>query len=202
MVANDRAVDAWASGQPVGKRLPYYGYQDNQVAMALVTWVDEFLSDRKGQLERFYLELHPSTCADSSLDYLGYLCGLSGDFWSTSWDPSVKKSMVLLAYKTLWPLRGTLEVLNTILDVHSIERKIWQQAELVLPFTMARTFGGQGLRVYIRLPLVYPRVGYAWTEAKRALRNYAPACTETKVTYEQFYVGFSVLGEPMYNPDS
>lgn len=194
---NDKT--AWASGRPVYGRLPEKGYQDNLIADSLTAWVDGRLSETKGTLEAWPLEVSPDTAKDSSLDYLGWLFGFSGSFWDTSWGPEVKRELIRLSHSFIWPMRGTLAVIRKVLDLHGISYDVWRPGVSTLPFAMPRIFGGGGLRFFVRLPITYIRGGQDWREAERTLRNYAPAVVETKVTYQRFYMGFSKIGDPMFS---
>jgi phage tail P2-like protein len=190
--------DVWRD-RPVFKRLPIEGYQNNPVADALTQWVDERLIATKETLENFYRELDPDTAKDSSLDYLAYLVGLSDEFYYPEWSPEVKRAMIAASLSLLWPYRGTLKALRTVLDIHSIDYDIWQPGELVLPFRLPGEFGTGGAEYYIRLPLRYQRSSLQWAEARRTLDNFGTFGIRSGVVYKAFYVGFSRLGEPLFN---
>lgn len=181
-------------------RLPDSGYRDNPTAQALVSWVDESLAAKAAQMQNLYKDLcDPATCRPEFLEYLAYLVGLSGAYWDIQWDTEVKRTLIKNAHSKLWRLRGTFHVIAFVLDTHRIRHLLWTDGESVLSFRMPKTFGSAKLRFYLRLPIDYHRNGLEFREAQRTLRNYAPAIVEHKAVYEQFFCGFSKLGEPMFN---
>ncbi len=198
-------IQAWSDSsaggreRPLFSRLPKAGYGDNSVADALTKWVDQTYVAKKRQLERFHLELSPDTCADETLDYLASLAALSDSYWDTRWLPSVKRQL-LTHVSFLMRRRGTFAAIETVLRVHGIDYKLWTEEALLLPFQMPKRFGGSALRYYLRLPLTYPRLGAAFKEAQRTLRNYGSAFTRSGVAYEWYYMGYSLLGDPMFQP--
>lgn len=189
---------AWNNRRPILHRLPQYGYQDNAIADALTFYPDLKLSGVKDLLERWYLELHPDTCQDASLDYLAYLVGFSGHFWDTRWSNPVKRDLIRASHAILWRKRGTFEAIRAVLDIHGISYDIWTDGSLNLAFTLSGTFGSPKMRYYLRLPKTTPRVSPAFQEARRTLRLYSPAVTKSKVTYQAFYLGLSRLGDPLF----
>lgn len=184
--------------RPIFDRLPIRNYQTNDPADWLTQWPDNELNVKAQQLEAFHLQLDPDTAAAASLDFLGYLVGYSGEFWSVDWPEAVKRTLIREAHGFLWPKRGTLAVIRRVLDIHGILHNIWQPGSLRLTFAMPGVFGGTGLRFFVRLPLSYRRTAKDWLEAERTLANYAPAISRSAVVYDRFYTGFSRLGDPMF----
>lgn len=182
---------------PVLNRLPEYGYQDNPVTSWLTNWSDLELLRVRNILEQWYLELSPHTCQDISLDYLSSLLGFSGVYWDTKWSSSTKRNVLAMANQ-LWLNRGTVKGLRMILNILVEEYHIWTRGALEIPFSLPSTFGRNDMRVYIKLPLKYRDNGVQFYEAKRILTGYTPAVIEADVVYEQFYLGFSRLGQPLF----
>lgn len=189
---------SWHDSRPVFSRLPERGYKDNLAADALTSWVDEKLTAKAEQLQGFYLQLDPNTADEASLDYLAWLCGLSGSYWDTEWSAQVKRSLIAASHNYLWANRGTLDVIKFVLDTHGIDYDIWQDGSSVIPFKMPRAFGANRLRFFVRLPLAYDRTSRQWREVERSLRNFAPAVVQNRVCYQGFKMGFSVVGEAMF----
>lgn len=187
----------WDS-RPVFDRLPVDGYQNNPVAEYLTAWPDTKLIKSKNILERFYLELDPNTAKAESLDYLAFLVGLSDEFWYSEWTEPVKRAMIAASLSVLWPLRGTMKALRTVLDIHSLDYDIWRPGALVLPFDLPGEFGTGGPEFYIRLPLDYQRSSQQWAEAVRTLQNFGLFGARSGVVYRRFYLGFSRIGEPLF----
>lgn len=190
---------AWHDGRPIFNRLPEKGYKDNPVADALTAWIDTKLLAKADQLQGFYRNLDPATAEEQYLDYLAWLVGLSGNYWDFAWSSEVKRSLIAASHNFLWANRGTLAVILFVLAVHGIAHDVRTDEATVLPFKMPRSFGVSQLRVFIRLPLKYPRLGVDWLEAQRTLNNYAPAIVQARVCYQGFKLGFSKLGDPLWN---
>lgn len=198
---NEISVEAykqpWVRGSPVMMRLPYKGYRDNEVARALVTPMDYHLTRIKGLLEGFWARLDPEICLEADMEYVGFLLGYSERFWDNTWTVQVKRQFLTRAVE-LWRLRGTLMGIREVLAIHGIQSDVWTDGTLLLPFTMPGTMGTPRARVFVRLPLLYLRHSPQWLEAERSRQNWLPAAIDTKVCYNKFYIGFSVLGEPMF----
>ncbi|MBW4558461.1 MAG: phage tail protein [Trichormus sp. ATA11-4-KO1] len=188
----------WHEGRPVFNRLPQTGYQDNLAVDWLTLWVDQKLSDKADQLQTLWTKLDPLTTTEDWLDYLAFLCGLSGVYYDTKWAVNIKRQMISQAH-SLWSSRGTLASIRTVLDIHEIPYTIWNSGSLRLPFVLSATFGRDDLRLYVRLPLDYQRTSREFKEAQRTLRNYAPVIVDAEVVFERFYLGFSRIGEPLFS---
>ncbi len=188
----------YKDGRPVFFSLPSVGYQDNSAADYLTTWVDEKLVHIATLMENLHTKLDPETTDDIWLDYLAFLVGLSGAYWDTKWSSGVKRQMIAQAH-SLWGRRGTLKAIQQVLDTHSLTYSIWTNGSLRLAFGLPTTFGRDDLRLYVRLPLVFQRTSNEFKEAARALRNYSPAIIKSAVVFERFYLGFSVLGDPVFS---
>lgn len=191
-------MSQWANRRPILESLPEKGYQDNDVAISLTSWIDESLSEKAEQLQSFHKELDPSTCKVASLDYLAYLNGLNGDYWDTSWSVATKRTLIKNAHSVLWQYRGTSKALSFVLDTHKIKHHIWVDGSTLLSFKLPQKLGSPKLRFYIRLPVTYHRDGWHWKEAERTARNFAPAIVGYKVCHEYFRLGFSRVGEPVF----
>lgn len=190
--------EAWALGRPVYDRLPAIGFKDSPLADVLTQWIDQYLSNKATQVAQFYLELHPDTCQDASLEYLAWLVGLSGPYWDVTWTPAIKRALIAIAHTVLWRRKGTLGVIKTVLDIHGIAHDFWLDGSLLLTFALSGTFGTPKLRYFVRLPLQYLRSEREFREAERTVNNFSPAIVGARVCYERFYLGFSKLGDPLF----
>lgn len=188
---------AYYDGRPVLNNLPQKGYQDNDVVDWLTLWTDQKLSDTADIMESFWENLIPETCDETYLNYLAFLCGLSGPYWDPKWSTSVKRLMIANAHR-FWSNKGTLNTIKEVLDIHSLDYTIWTNGALRVPFAIPAVFGRDDLRLYVRLPLIYQRLSTQFKEAQRTVRNYAPAVVGTKVCFERFYTGFSYIGDPVF----
>jgi len=191
--------EAWSVGRPVYKRLPYNGYQDNDLVDHISNWVDFRLTQASSLAQNFYREVSPDTAQDASLDYLAWLVGMSGQYWDRTWSSSVKRSMIRLAHPVLWRNRGTEDALRAVLDTHAIAYDIWTDGNLQLGFNLPGVFGTPKLRFFLRLPLSYLRSGPIFREARRTVANFSPALVQKTVCYDRFYLGFSLLGDPLFS---
>ena len=195
---NLTARDAWDQGRPVYSRLPNVGFRDNQVANWLTTWADEELVKVREVAQEFYRTLDPDLCPVGRLDYCAWFYELTGSYWDVRWSEQVKRDMIRSARSYLWLHRGTAQVVKKVLDIHGIAYSLWVPRALLVPFNLPGTFGGGALRWYLRLPIDYRRNGYQWKEAVRTVDNFAPVITKHKVVYRKFYLGFSVIGDPLF----
>jgi P2-related tail formation protein len=183
----------------VFSRLPEVGYQDDPVADWLTNWADYKLVEAATLLQQLYLQVYPSDASANSLDWLASMVGLTGAYWSTGWSQAVKVAMIQAAHPVLWPNKGTFYVIEYVLStIHGLTYTLWQQSQLVMPFSMPATFGTNNLLYYVQLPLTYSRYGSQWKEAQRTINNFSPACVQGKVSHDKFYCGFDVLGDPMF----
>lgn len=178
--------EAWDDSRPVYKRLPIEGFQNNEVVDWLTQQPDADLMSVKQEMETFYQKLDPVACPVAMLDYLGYLVGMSGEYWDLDWSEAVKRSMITNSF-TFWENLGTLQTFTDVLDIHGLTYRVWQP-------------GLSNSRVYTGLPLTSVRNGAEWVETQRTVRNFLSVTTRNVVSYDQFYIGFSVIGEPVFDP--
>lgn len=196
-VLPDSYTDAWEVSQPLYHRLPEVGYKDNPVASWLTQWVDHEWMLAKTTMEQWYRELDPSTCKETSLDYLAALLGFSDGYWDSSWSASQKRA-VLGQTRVLWQYRGSKLAITTIIQALDIRASLWYRDRLVLSFDLPAIFGKNNLIVNLTVPLEVRRNSREWLEVDRVRKLYLPAITASKTTYNKFYFGFSQIGEPLY----
>lgn len=138
----------------------------------------------------------------SKLDYLAYLVGLTGNYWSTAWDVGHKLN-TLRNVNALQQWRGTEKALRVALDCHDINYDIFGGiSSLKLSFAVVSgvtKFGRQTNNVYVRVPLTAQRRSREYTEAQRAVTNYTSTTSNVNVCYNGFYLGYSTVGEPVFN---
>lgn len=134
---------------------------------------------------------------EKALDYTAYLVGLTGQYWSKSWDSGIKRN-VLRAVSMLQQWRGTEKGLRAALDAQEVVYDIWGGASsLQLSFTLPAKFGSLQPSVFVRLPLTSDRKSREYTEAQRAVVNYA-SVANVSICYDAFYLGYSTIGEPVF----
>ena len=65
------------------------------VAKWMLAGVDEFLREKKHDIEAFYYSyLDPTECSVKNLDWLAQHVGLTEPFWNTEWDQKYKRSLI------------------------------------------------------------------------------------------------------------
>lgn len=65
------------------------------VAKWILAGADEFLREKKHEIEDFYyMYLDPTECSPKNLDWLAQHVGLSAPVWNTDWDPEYKRALI------------------------------------------------------------------------------------------------------------
>lgn len=187
----------YKTNTPLLSILPEQGYQDNPLSAALTAPTDLKYAEVLALLESMSTKLTVDGCPEEMLDYLAYLVGMSGAYWDSTWSASVKRGFICNA-AMLWRLKGTQRSIETALNIHGIVYKIWVGNRITLPSKLPTTFGKRTLRFFVRLPLTTGRTSYDYLEANRVLTNYKPVVTDGRVCYEQFKLGYSKMGEPVF----
>lgn len=186
--------------RPVFERLPVRGYQDNPIADALTQYYDEKLVKVGTDIENLHTRLNPETCSPDTLDWLAYMVGMVQPYYSTGWEVPVKRKAVAWA-NTIFRQRGTIPGITKALTIHGFDFAIRTSDDLKLPFVFGNStskFGKKSNTAYITLPLVYPRGGYEFKEAKRVVDNYSAVVNPLRPCYDKFYIGFSVFDDPLF----
>jgi phage tail-like protein len=187
--------------RPVFNRLPIRGYQDNPIADALTSFYDEKLVATGKLVEDFHLSLDPLTTSIDKLDWLASLVGMVAPYYDTGWAVPVKRKAIASA-NYIFQYRGTKLGLQKALAIHGFTYSIFTSKDLTLPFTFAadgstNTFGVTSQGAFVTLPIAYPRNGYEFREARRAISMYTAVSTPILACYDKFYLGFSSIGDPL-----
>jgi hypothetical protein len=131
------------------------------------------------------------------LDYIAALVGYPATYWSTGWDDYIK-IYLLRNVKTIQGYKGTLLGLKKVLDSQQVPYKVYSGASpLTLPFTVTSPLGVNTTRSYITILPTESRYGRVFLEAQRAVAAFTPPTGGTRVTYNKFYAGLSVAGDPV-----
>ena len=176
--------------------LPERGYADNPNVTKLLAFPEAKVSEWADTMANFHTQLDAAT--STQLEYLGYLFGFTGVYWSATWSDVTKRNIVSLGMK-YWAIRGTSNALNLWLVATGIQCSIWQGSVLSLPFKIPAKLGTRRNKVVFRLPLSTIRGNSEWLEAVRMANHLVPVMTPSRVGYETFRLGFSKLGEPMFS---
>lgn len=201
---------AWEQGRPIYKRLPI-AEEKYQVAAGdpeldpVADWltapIDELLIAVKIATQSFYNDyLDPTTAKEKNLDWLAQLCGFTGEYWETSWTTAQKRTLIANAFTFIWQAKGTRAVLEFMLATFAIQGKIYLLGEFLADRNKTgEALGGEALEYYLLLPLKYLRTSYEWRLASKINRLYSPIYVKSQVCYNQFYCGFSAVGDLVFD---
>lgn len=203
-------ASAWETGRPIYHRLPiaegrYQVHPDDTelepVSDWLTTPLDANLLEVKAALSYFYRDyLDPLTAKIENLDWLAQLVGFTGEYWETSWTEAQKRTLIKDSLAYIWENKGTRSLLEYLLEVFAIAGRIYQLGQFLAGRNVAGdTLGGENLEYFLLLPLRYLRTSYEWRLASKINRLYSPVFVDSKVMYSQFYAGFSVAGDAVFN---
>ena len=178
----------WESRKPIFERLPYIGYQDNPVVSWVTSYWDEFLCGLRDKVEGLPRQLDPLTCDAEWLDYLAPLLGFTRQYWSRSWSEDVKRSL-LANSPFIWRNRGTLPVLNFVLEIFlgSGNFNVWQPGEFLAGITvLPGELGVPEWRYLIRLPETVRENGREFRIARLINKLYGVAHCNSAVVYDGY----------------
>lgn len=132
------------------------GYLDNPVCDWLATPADEVLTGTKDKLDDLPRQLDPLTCDEEWLDYLAALCGATGNYWQKDWPELAKRIFLSESYKTIWPGKGTQEIMSFVLITLDILHVIRPKSSFILGESkVGDELGLQGWQYEIFLPSAY-----------------------------------------------
>lgn len=120
-------------------RLPTDRLPKAPVAKWILAGVDEFLREKKYNIESFYYTyLDPTECSPKNLDWLAQHVGLSAPLWNTDWDVKYKRALIKNALgwyeKSLTLFIGDKEyktIKGEVLDSHPFNTLPWRTEETV-----------------------------------------------------------------------
>ena len=183
--------------RPVFHRLPIRNFQDNPLVDAVTIGYDEKLTATGLLTANLWRQLDPLITPSKYLDWLASLIGMVDPYYDIGWADVVKRRAIISAQK-IFSYRGTLIGLRAALDIHGFEYSIYSGSVLTLPFMFDAKFGSFSSSVFVRVPLKYPRFGPECREIMRAIDCYVPMTSKVQVCYDQFYLDFSVFGDPVF----
>lgn len=195
---------SWGSNRPIYGRLPEESqqYQGNLVADWLTQPWDSLLTDSRALAQNFYAtHLNPATAAPANLDWLAQLSGYTGAYWDGQWPVAVKRTLIAEAFSRVWPGKGSRELLEWVIALFSLEMRVYILGDFLAGYNRAGdTLGADtGFQYFLRVRLVYSRNGPEWALLERLNRLYSPVFVTSQVCYDQFYAGFSVAGDPVFD---
>jgi phage tail P2-like protein len=202
-------MSAWDEGRPIFKRLPQYGWQDNEVVDQITSAYDLVLIEIQQAILNFPRDfIDPDTCRADALDWLGQLSGYTGEYWDSAWSEAVKRQLIKDAQPVVWRYKGSFYLLDYLFDSFSLSVRIRLRGQWRIGVSKVGDPIGGGLLVY---SLVlgsatdpgYPRNSEQWRLIERLNRLYMP-CWCSPVTlngnflhYHRWRIGRSMVGDPI-----
>ena len=195
---------SWSANRPIYGRLPEESqqYQGNDLAEWLTDPWDTLLTDSRNLAQNFYTtHLNPATAAPANLDWLAQLSGYTGAYWDSQWPVAVKRTLIAEAFSRVWPGKGTRAVLEWVIALFGLEMRVYILGDFLAGINVAGdTLGtNSGFQYFLRVRLIYGRNGTEWALLERLNRLYSPVYVTSQVCYQQFYAGFSVAGDPVFD---
>jgi hypothetical protein len=209
-------MGAWEDGKPIYGRLPgensgytkdedfddYDPIVDPPIARWLTEFWDEFLTDTRYRASHLYAShLNPETAYRANLDWLAQLSGFTGDYWNATWHEYFKRSLIANSFNFIWPNKGTKYLFSWLFGLFGYNALIFQLGEFLAGINVAGdTLGGKPLQYYVVVSLSYLRTSEEWNQIELLNRIYGPVYQDSRVCYNAFYAGFSVAGDPVFEP--
>lgn len=194
----------WAANRPIYGRLPEESqqYQGNDAADWLTLPWDDLLANSRGLAQNFYTtHLNPATADAANLDWLAQLSGYTGAYWDSQWPVAVKRTLITEAFSRVWPEKGSRALLEWIIALFGLEMRVYVLGDFLAGYSAAGdTLGSDsGFEYFLRVKLIYARNGSQWALLERLNQLYSPVYVTSQVCYQQFYAGFSVAGDPVFD---
>ncbi|NDC40620.1 MAG: hypothetical protein EBZ77_03575 [Chitinophagia bacterium] len=195
---------SWSIDRPIYGRLPEESqqYQGNDVADWLTEPWDKLLTDSRNLIDTFYTtHLNPATADAANLDWLAQLSGYTGAYWDNLWPTAVKRTLITEAFSRVWPEKGSRALLEWVIALFGLEMRVYILGDFLAGINAAGDMLGSnsGFQYFLRVRLIYSRNSQEWLLLERLNRLYSPVYVTSQVCYQQFYAGFSVAGDPVFN---
>jgi len=208
--------DRWAEQRPIYYLLPGENegflkdpeFNDPEADPPIADWLtsywDQLLIEQKAITDSFHEDyLNPTTCLPEALNgWLAQHFGYSGEYWDESWPDGAKRSLLANAYegRRVWESKGTEELFYWLLGVFDLEANIYQVGSFLVDITLLPAeVGGEPLTFYLTVGLIYPRISREWGLVEKLRKLFTAAYCDSFTCYEQFYAGFSVAGDPVFD---
>lgn len=206
--------NSWKLNRPVYLRLPEESgaYQGNEIVDAITIPWDETIVEIKNKLLSFNDDfINPETAREDVLDWLGQLCGFTGEYWDKTWDTNIKRELIKNSHTKIWPYRGTVLLLQYLLDLFGIDAVVYVENVWFIGITaIGSPIGGRTLYYAIKLFVhetrdkqFYLRNSPEWKFIDKLNRLYMPCwCGSIPkngnfIHYEKFIIGVSAVGDPL-----
>jgi phage tail P2-like protein len=202
-------MSAWDEQRPIFKRLPQYGWQDNEAADWITAAYDAVLIELQQAILNFPRDfIDPDTARSDALDWLAQLMGYTGDYWDTTWNDAIKRQLIKDAQPIVWRYKGSYYLLEYLFELFGLEVQIKLQGQWTIGVSKVGDAIGGPLMVY---SLVigdetnpgYIRASQEWRLIERLNRLYMPCWCAPVTTngsylhYHRWRVSMSMVGEPI-----
>lgn len=190
--------------RPIYSRLPqisqrYNGEDFENPSQWITRWFDELLVATKATIDDLPRQLNALTCDADWIDFVAYLSGFSGEYWDKSWSMATKRAIACKS-NWIWSNKGTQAILEYIIAAVGLSAVIWLGEGFVIGESIIgeTTLGEPEYQYFIQVPFLYDRDGAQFRLAEKLNRLYGPIVSDSAVCYDGFYIGFSVVGDPIF----
>lgn len=203
-------MSAWDEGRPIFKRLPQYGWQDQDPPIA--DWItdpyDRILIELQQAILNFPRDfIDPDTARSDALDWLAMLSGYWPTHWDTEWSDRIKRE-IIKNHQFIWSYKGTQQELEYLFQLFGLDVTIEIQGAWRIGKTaIGNAIGGQLLSYSLLVnstgKAFYLRTSVQWKLIERLNRLFMPCwCAPISLNgsfthYDRFRVGLSAVGEPI-----
>lgn len=211
-------LNAWQLGSPIYRRLPgaNLGYNRDlddpdydpmtppDVTYFVTKYFDDFLIGLKDDINNVYSDFfNPETAKLENLDWLAQLAGFTGEYWDSAYPVNVKRTLIKDAYTFIWENKGTRQLLEYLFDLFNLSAYLYLPGALIIGVTpLPGVVGGDPFRYLILIN--FYTAGYLRNSAEFRLLEklnqlYGAVWCESRVAYSNFIVGFSFVGDPVFD---
>jgi len=209
--------NAWQLGSPLYSRLPgvnqgfnrdltdpdYDPMNPPDVTYFVTKYFDDFLIETRDNINNVYADFfNPDTARDENLDWLAQLAGFTGGYWDSSYPPAIKRELIKNAFTFVWENKGTQQLLEYLFDLFNLEAYLYLPGELLLGVTpLPGILGGDPFYYLILVDFYtagYLRNSKEFRQLEKLNQLYGAVWCESRVAYSDFIVGFSFLGDPVF----
>ena len=182
----------WEERKPIYGRLPDAHKTD--AALALTQGMDAYFISVKEKAEDFYLNTIPLEAPVTSLDWLAYCIGLDTILYDKNWDVVQKRAVLHNAF-FIYRNRGTAACLELVSNILELNYTIGLSQSTLLPFTIPKIIQGTNKQLIFKMEKYEKRDSVNWLNTVYVAKALVPIFQRYVVSYDNFYLGKSRLGE-------
>ena len=195
-------MSGWSTNRPIYDRLPSDAerYNGNPIVDAITQPFDSILIQYKAAIDNFERDfLNADTARSDALDWLGQLCGFTGNFWSTDWGDAQKRLLIKNSHSFIWNNVGTERLLIWLLSVFAIDATVFSVNDFLADLSAADddSVGGSQLEYFIVMSLVYETFSPQWKLAEKLNYLYMPVFCDSAIVYASFIADMSSANDPV-----